>query len=593
MFSNIIAISSDCPISPKINFLNNYTHKDTLKDFMWGIGWYHPEHNAANVLKDSQVESVAALKALFNGNSSFISNTFLAHIYSHSLYEKSTQNLQPFIKPYAGKEWSLIHNGDLNHGYKSVIKLTVSDYEPIGKTDSEYILCWFLSQLRIEGIRELNEKNLFFVHELLQKINSAGVANLIISNGDITIVYQDKNDYNPIYYARFFPPTNYCNLDLGHVIITTGLNDDNLRTYMVFSNIHPESSNWRKMSPSKMVVTSHGRVIWNSDENSSNYGGRNSQKDLVFPKIVLNKGIESLERILHVVHETKYTYNYPVNLSKHMVRMKPFEDSKQRILDYSLNISVACDSESYQDVFGNEVSFLKTKESYSEFSIRMETKVAINANHYIRKYSMSNRVTMPITWMPWQRQMMTPYLLSVEIPQTQLEELMDYAISFVKRNDSNIMAILEDINKTIFYEYRYVTGSTNFSTTAYDVYVSRQGVCQDFSNLFICLARLLGVPARYRAGYIFNGGGYENTEMSDATHAWVEVYIPWIGWIGYDPTNGCEVSSDHIRIACGRSYIDATPTSGTIYRGGGGGESLSISVKVFDLTEGANPPKTS
>ncbi|MDE4998943.1 transglutaminase-like domain-containing protein, partial [Francisella tularensis] len=77
---------------------------------------------------------------------------------------------------------------------------------------------------------------------------------------------------------------------------------------------------------------------------------------------------------------------------------------------------------------------------------------------------------------------------------------------FVKRNDSNVMAILDDIKKTIFYEYKYVSCSTNLTTTAYDVYVTIQGVCQDFSNLFICLARLFGLQARYRSGYIFNGG---------------------------------------------------------------------------------------
>ncbi|MDE4982571.1 transglutaminase-like domain-containing protein, partial [Francisella tularensis subsp. holarctica] len=76
------------------------------------------------------------------------------------------------------------------------------------------------------------------------------------------------------------------------------------------------------------------------------------------------------------------------------------------------------------------------------------------------------------------------------------------------RYDSNVLAILDDIHKTIFYEYNYVSGSTNLTTTAYDLYVTRQGVCQDFSILFICLARLLGIPARYRSGYRFNGGTY-------------------------------------------------------------------------------------
>lgn len=339
---------------------------------------------------------------------------------------------------------------------------------------------------------------------------------------------------------------------------------------------------WRKLLPGQMVAVSHGRVIWNSDKNSSNYGGHTYQPDqLNVPTEI--KTFKSSERILDIIHTTKYTYEFPVNLSKHNIRMKPIVDPKQRILNYDLSISVACEKEEYTDVFGNDVVFLKTKEPYKEFTIEMKTKVAVSTDHSVRKRSINSRTTMPISWMPWQRQMMTPYLLSVELPQTQLEELMDYAVSFVKRNDSDIMAVLDDINKTIYYEYKYVSGSTTFATTAYDVYITRQGVCQDFSNLFICLARLLGVPARYRSGYIFNGGHYSNTEMSDATHAWVEVYIPWVGWIGYDPTNGCEVNSDHVRIACGRTYIDATPTAGTIYRGGGT-ESLSINVKVFDVT---------
>ncbi len=582
MFSNILAISSDCPISPKIDFINNSVSKNTLRNFMWGIGWYHPNQNATTVLKDTHVESVDVLKSMFKDNSNFISNTFIGHIYSHSLFDKSNLNLQPFVKPYAGKEWTLVHNGDLNHGYENLLRLTVSDFEPIGKTDSEHILCWFLSQLRHKQIRELNDDNLFEVHELLKYINKAGQSNLVISNGDITIVYQDKDDFNPIHYAKFFPPANKNDLGIGDIHITTGLHDDSLRTYMIFSNQCGE--NWRRLESGKMVVASHGRVVWNSDEKSSNYGGHKNTSKIITNAPMINNGVESLERILHIVHETKYKYQTPVNLSKHTIRMKPVIDAKQKILSYSMDVSVACDKEEYTDVFGNSVSFLKTKEAYSEFSLKMETKVAVSTDNNIRKKSINQRATMPITWMPWQRQMMTPYLLSVELPQTQLEELMDYAVSFVKRNDSNVMAILEDINKTIFFEYQYVSGSTNLLTTAYDVYVTRRGVCQDFSNLFICLARLLGIPARYRSGYIFNGGQYGNTAMSDATHAWVEVYIPWIGWIGYDPTNGCEINSDHIRIASGRNYIDATPTSGTIYRGGGG-EILSIDVKVFDITQ--------
>jgi transglutaminase-like putative cysteine protease len=185
--------------------------------------------------------------------------------------------------------------------------------------------------------------------------------------------------------------------------------------------------------------------------------------------------------------------------------------------------------------------------------------------------------------MPWQRQMMMPYLLPQELPETQLDELTAYAMSFVERNDGNLMHVLKDINLSIYRDYKYVQGTTSLSTTPFDVYTTRKGVCQDFANLFICLARLLSIPARYRMGYIYTGVNYQNTIQSEASHAWAEVYLPYVGWRGFDPTNGCMAGQDHIRVACGRNYLDATPTSGTIFKGGGK-ETLTVSVKIEDAS---------
>jgi transglutaminase-like putative cysteine protease len=98
------------------------------------------------------------------------------------------------------------------------------------------------------------------------------------------------------------------------------------------------------------------------------------------------------------------------------------------------------------------------------------------------------------------------------------------------------------------------------------------------------LARLERVPARYRVGYIHTGGDYENQLQAEASHAWVEVYLPSQGWKGLDPTNGIAVMLDHIRVAAGRNYRDGTPTSGVI-KSGGGGETLNVSVKVEALEE--------
>src|SRR6185369_17875948 len=102
------------------------------------------------------------------------------------------------------------------------------------------------------------------------------------------------------------------------------------------------------------------------------------------------------------------------------------------------------------------------------------------------------RSTIPLGWMPWQRQVLQPFLLPPELPESELAELSEYAMSFVERNDYDLLDTLLDLNTSIYEEYEYRQGSTNLFTTAFDVYATRRGVCQDFANLFICLTRLLG-----------------------------------------------------------------------------------------------------
>ena len=185
----------------------------------------------------------------------------------------------------------------------------------------------------------------------------------------------------------------------------------------------------------------------------------------------------------------------------------------------------------------------------------------------------------PLVWMPWQHNQLAPYLLPPELPESELNDLTDYAMSFVLRNDYDLFDTLLDVNASIFKEFRYVQGSTTLGTTAFQVYSTRSGVCQDFSNLFICMMRLLGVPARYMCGYVYTGPKNLRHPQSEASHAWVQVYLPEVGWRGFDPTNGILTQTDHVRVACGRAYADATPTSGTIFVGGGT-EHLEVNVQV-------------
>jgi transglutaminase-like putative cysteine protease len=107
-----------------------------------------------------------------------------------------------------------------------------------------------------------------------------------------------------------------------------------------------------------------------------------------------------------------------------------------------------------------------------------------------------------------------------------------------------------------------------------------RGVCQDFAHLEIAMLRSLGLPVRYVSGYVFNRpqNGAPVLTGADASHAWVSLYVPEVGWVDLDPTNGVIPDDEHVTVAWGRDYSDASPLKGVIL--GGGAHQLSVAVEV-------------
>jgi transglutaminase-like putative cysteine protease len=288
--------------------------------------------------------------------------------------------------------------------------------------------------------------------------------------------------------------------------------------------------------------------------------------------------------IYEIIHNTEYSYSAPVAFSKHLLRLQPVHDSSQTILNYECSISASkCNVCNFVGAFGNHASFLEIEGPYSSLTIISRSSVAVQ--ELPKRLDLLHQPrTLPMIWMPWDRIMMQAYLQPPELPESDLFELAEYAMSFVKKSKNDIYALLLDMTETIYKEYTYAAGTTSLATTPYEVYRTRRGVCQDFSNLLICLLRLIDIPARYRTGYLFTGTDYVNKEQGDATHAWVEMYCPYIGWIGADPTNGCLADKNHIKLACGRYYTDATPTSGTLFTAEGPAhETLTTTVQVHKI----------
>jgi transglutaminase-like putative cysteine protease/predicted glutamine amidotransferase len=603
--SDLLAICYDSPASPKIRF------KKSNRPDGWGFAWYPRNGVGASVLKDPHVEYDTAVATAVQRWDRFRSGIFICHSGTHR--GRSFTDTHPFVRSHAGRDWIFAHNGELGRNLNATLPLEEGlGFEPVGHTDSEYAFCWLMGQVRAAGARSLSDVGWDKVHGWLQRLNELGTFNAIWSDGLNVVAYHDRNGFNALHCLRRLPPPSSTKLesDLIELDVSNGLDEN--RTFTIISTRPLSDERWSQLAPGEMRVISHGQLTTTrgAPPSSSPDPGRASdaprllqetaprrpsisqpeppQSSMPGPVFRPLGGEQGRSRTYEITHETIYRYETPVETSSHTVRLQPVRDLTQDVLQYKLEISPPGQGFSYEDVFGNHVLSFQINQPYTELWVRAMSTVRI---HHVDTHSALRSTNIPLVWMPWQRQMMNPFLLPPELPETELRELSGFAMSFAARRGYDLLETLIDLNEALNRDFKYIPGATTFETSPFDVYTERRGVCQDFANLFICLARLLGVPARYRVGYIHTGASYHNQIQSEASHAWAEVYLPSVGWRGFDPTNGCLVDLDHVRVAAGRNFRDATPTAGTLYAGGHG-ENLEVNVRVTEVTElDAEPPK--
>ncbi len=571
MRTHLLAMSFDAGASPQVYFSGLPQVVDPGKvPCGWGFGWYPEGERAASVIKDPNCRGDDPMVRMLQDWSHFRSTVFVSFVLG-AADRRTHQDTHPFQLRHAGRDFLLSHNGELEDYVQG---LPLGDYHPAGRTDSEHILCWLGSQFVDHGADRLADLEWPLLHQLFQRINQLGTANLVLSDGLDLVFYRDQRAHNQAYWVRRLPQSGATRLRAGLVELDLSDAAQHNRTAVLFSTLPPEEEDWTPMQPGQMLVARRGKLLWNSLEATPD-----SPPASAGPPHPSGSRSGPDRRRYRVVHETTYTYEQAVERSSHIFRLAPLSDRAQQLLEYDLHISVPGTRREYEDVFGNHTTLLEVETPFQQLRVVSRSLVEIHPPALDPNGIALRRLSIPLAWMPWQRQMMSPYLLPPELPENQLLELSDFARAAVERSDYHLLDTLIDLNRTIHRDFKYAPLSTTLATTPYDVLWSRRGVCQDFANLLICLARLLEVPARYRMGYIRTGSDYANQLQSEASHAWVECYLPWIGWVGFDPTNGSLAGPDHIRVACGRTFIDATPTAGTLFRGGGG-EQLEVKVRT-------------
>ncbi|HWA95762.1 MAG TPA: transglutaminase family protein [Terracidiphilus sp.] len=262
-------------------------------------------------------------------------------------------------------------------------------------------------------------------------------------------------------------------------------------------------------------------------------------------------------------HLTRFRYDHPITESIMETRMHPRSDSHQHCLSFSLSVSPRCRVFSYRDHMGNNVQ---------HFDIPGEhTQLVIIAESVVEQQDLPDvpRFLSPDAWADLDALVDAGDYGEMLLPSTfatPTKALTDLAVKLdVVRRDDPLM-LVHEINQKLYDYFEYVPRHTRVDSPIDEAILSGKGVCQDFAHTMIALLRLVGIPARYVSGYLYRSREDHDRSTPDATHAWVDVLVPHLGWVGFDPTNNLIAHRRHIRAAVGRDYADVPPTHG-IYRG--------------------------
>jgi len=281
---------------------------------------------------------------------------------------------------------------------------------------------------------------------------------------------------------------------------------------------------------------------------------------------------------LHVLHRTRFKYGAAVRESFNEARLQPVTTGNQACQSFVLKILPTARLSHYLDFYLNYVHLFEVTEPHTELSVEANSVVTTG-----------NTPALPADVKPapladigqcLRLDRCYDFLQSSTYVEVGAE-LWRLALDATD-GQTDAWQAAQAIMRHIHRNFRYQPLATNVHTHMRDVLAARAGVCQDFAHVMLGLCRALKIPARYISGYLYNGPA-DQLKGAQASHAWVEVYVPGHGWCGLDPTNDRLADGHYVKVAVGRDYADVSPLKGT-YRGTAKRQ-LSVDVLVTRLEE--------
>ena len=263
---------------------------------------------------------------------------------------------------------------------------------------------------------------------------------------------------------------------------------------------------------------------------------------------------------LQVLHRTIFSYFAPVVDSVNTLHLEPRTFPFQSTISANIRVLPAIRVRRFSDLFQNITHHFEILNAHQRLEVESRLKVYNLPLLIPEKAMLATKVDLAdssVRERMWQFLQESHYV-------SRHAEIWRQAIDLSQGLES-IHEIALAFMEWIHFNFIYQAGVTEVNTHLEQAFSLRAGVCQDFTHVMLGLCRSIGIPARYASGYLYNGP-QDILVGAQGSHAWCEVYLPDVGWIGYDPTNNTLADERYVKVAVGRDYEDVAPIKG-IYRG--------------------------
>ncbi|MEQ8389398.1 MAG: transglutaminase family protein [Thalassospira sp.] len=265
---------------------------------------------------------------------------------------------------------------------------------------------------------------------------------------------------------------------------------------------------------------------------------------------------------LTVEHRTHYRYETLAHHAVQSLKLTPAQFDGQKILSWSISAEGCTIGSEFTDGNGDIISTLTANGPMESIEIVVKGEIeTTDTTGVLRGHK--------------ERAFPAVFLRSTPMTKSSaaIRKMADKVAK--KHKGGTLLECAHGLAEAVSNAVKYAPGTTNVHTTAADAMADGEGVCQDHAHVLISAARHLGIPARYVSGYLFAD---QHGAAHEASHAWAELHLPELGWLGFDPANKCCPTDYYIRLGSGLDGQVATPIRGV--HTGGGNENLDVTVVI-------------